>query len=108
MRHKAMILEGVLAIQAGLNPRVIEQKLKAFYPRRKSRRWNVKIKRRKNIVSLFGRPPRECVMARNKKDGGSSGANWMDTYGDMVTLLLTFFVFLYSASSISEQSGSPL
>jgi chemotaxis protein MotA len=30
MRHKAMILEGVLAIQAGLNPRVIEQKLKAF------------------------------------------------------------------------------
>lgn len=31
------------------------------------------------------------------------GGNWMDTYGDMVTLLLTFFVMLYSMSSISEQ-----
>lgn len=31
------------------------------------------------------------------------GGNWMDTYGDMVTLLLTFFVMLYSMSSINEQ-----
>ena len=27
-----------------------------------------------------------------KKGGGGGGANWMDTYGDMVTLLLCFFV----------------
>ena len=27
----------------------------------------------------------------------------MDTYGDMVTLLLTFFIMLYSMSSLSEQ-----
>ena len=31
-------------------------------------------------------------------EGG--GANWMDTYGDMVTLLLTFFVFLFAFSNI--------
>lgn len=36
-----------------------------------------------------------------KKSGG--GANWMDTYGDMVTLLLCFFVLLYSMSSISSE-----
>lgn len=38
---------------------------------------------------------------RQKKAPG--GANWMDTYGDMVTLLLCFFVLLYSMSSISEE-----
>ena len=33
-----------------------------------------------------------------KKSGG--GANWMDTYGDMVTLMLCFFVLPYSMSTI--------
>lgn len=32
----------------------------------------------------------------------SSGANWMDTYGDLVTLLLCFFVLLYSISTIDQ------
>ncbi|MDN0031593.1 OmpA/MotB family protein [Oscillibacter ruminantium] len=38
-----------------------------------------------------------------KRKGGSGGASWMDTYGDMVTLLLCFFVLLYSMSSIDQQ-----
>lgn len=38
-----------------------------------------------------------------KKSSGGGGANWMDTYGDMVTLLLCFFVLLYSISSIDQQ-----
>ena len=39
-------------------------------------------------------------VSSSEDEGG--GANWMDTYGDMVTLLLTFFVFLFSFSSIDN------
>ena len=37
---------------------------------------------------------------RKKDDSSGEGAYWMDTYGDMVTLLLTFFVLLFSFSTI--------
>lgn len=43
-----------------------------------------------------------------KKKSGGGGANWMDTYGDMVTLLLCFFVLLYSMSTISEEAWKNL
>jgi len=39
---------------------------------------------------------------RGKGGGGDEGGNWMDTYGDLVTLLLTFFVLLYSMSSLDQ------
>ena len=45
---------------------------------------------------------------KKKKGGGEGGANWMDTYGDMVTLLLCFFVLLYSISTISEDKWKAL
>ncbi len=41
-------------------------------------------------------------MARRKSGGGGEGANWMDTYGDLVTLLLCFFVLLYSMSTMDQ------
>ena len=44
-------------------------------------------------------------MARNKKSkgGGLRGDEWMATYADTVTLLLTFFVLLYSLSSVDSE-----
>jgi chemotaxis protein MotB len=44
------------------------------------------------------------VARSRKKSGGDEGggANWMDTYGDLVTLLLCFFVMLFASSTISE------
>jgi len=42
------------------------------------------------------------VMARKKKmEKQPKGAPlWMTTYGDMITLVLTFFILLYSYSSL--------
>lgn len=37
-----------------------------------------------------------------KRGGGEECGSWMDTYGDMVTLLLCFFVMLYSMSNLNE------
>jgi chemotaxis protein MotB len=41
-----------------------------------------------------------------EEEGG--GYNWMDTYGDLVTLLLCFFVLLYSFSTLNEQKAQEL
>lgn len=43
-----------------------------------------------------------------KKSSGGGGANWMDTYGDMVTLLLCFFIMLYSMSSLDQNKWQAL
>lgn len=39
---------------------------------------------------------------KKRKSASESGASWMDTYGDMVTLLLCFFVLLYSISTVDQ------
>ncbi len=43
--------------------------------------------------------------ASSEDEGGYS---WMDTYGDMVTLLLTFFVLLFAFSSVDNDKWSTL
>ncbi|SMC35753.1 OmpA/MotB family protein [Papillibacter cinnamivorans] len=49
-------------------------------------------------------------MSRNRRahDEEGSGYNWMDTYGDLVTNLLCFFVLLYSFSSIDNNKWQAL
>ena len=49
-------------------------------------------------------------MARGRKppDDEGGGYNWMDTYGDLVTLLLCFFVLLYAFSSIDAEKWQEL
>lgn len=40
---------------------------------------------------------------KKQKEPQEQSNSWMDTYGDMVTLLLTFFVLLFSFSTIDAQ-----
>lgn len=40
---------------------------------------------------------------REKKPQENHDNDWLNTYADMVTLLLTFFVMLYASSSLDEQ-----
>lgn len=45
---------------------------------------------------------------RKKKKNSSQCANWLDTYSDMVTLLLTFFVLLFSMSTMNAEKWKKL
>jgi len=48
-------------------------------------------------------------MARRKRRGSeSSGGSWLDTYADLVTLLMAFFVMLFSSASIEETKWQEL
>ena len=40
---------------------------------------------------------------RQKQPEHDNSGDWLNTYADMVTLLLTFFVMLYASSSLDEQ-----
>ena len=47
-------------------------------------------------------------MARKRKADDSGGASWLETYSDLVTLLLTFFILLYSMSTIDQEKYAKL
>ncbi|MBS5164772.1 MAG: flagellar motor protein MotB [Butyricicoccus sp.] len=49
-------------------------------------------------------------MARRKRDkgGGFNGPNWLDTYADMVTLLLCFFVLLVATADTNKEKWAIL
>lgn len=47
-------------------------------------------------------------MARKSRDEGGGGQEWMNTYSDLVTLLMTFFVLLFSMSSVNAEKWEML
>ena len=47
-------------------------------------------------------------MARRKSSDGGGGPNWLDTYADMVTLLLTFFIMLFAMSTVDATKWQTL
>ncbi|XOQ43503.1 MAG: OmpA-like domain-containing protein [Clostridium sp.] len=47
-------------------------------------------------------------MRKKNRDDSSGGPSWLETYSDMVTLLLTFFVLLFSMSTINSNKWQKL
>lgn len=47
-------------------------------------------------------------MARKRANPGGGGPSWLDTYADMVTLLLTFFVMLFAMSTMDASKWEKL
>ena len=45
---------------------------------------------------------------KKKKDSGGGAANWMNTFADLMNLLLCFFVLLFSMSSVDADKFEAL
>ena len=74
-------LHGILAIQAGDNPRTLQQKLITYLACRSTRG----IAKRGGVMR-WNRPPETC--RRRVRSGWSS-------FADMVTIMMAFFVVMY-------------
>ncbi len=84
---KEMMLEGVISILEGMNPRMIETKLRTF---------------------LFDSKPDKAQrgrrrMSRKKKHEHVNHERWLVSYADFITLLFAFFVVLFASSQTNKK-----
>ena len=90
---RELIIEGMVAVQEGLNPRVIEQKLRGFL--------------RRDEQDGAGRrmAPEPCGASRARHSPISrvSRERWLVSYADFITLLFAFFATMYAISSVDAQ-----
>ena len=105
--RRTLAVEGVLSVQAGDNPRVVREKLEAFLPMPAWRRSRGRSRRRSGAGAGAGRGrrrprmPTRMAHGRRKKAHAAEHENaerWLLTYADLITLLMVFFVVLYSMS----------
>jgi|GEM_PF-3878418 len=96
--YQEMILEGIMALQAGKNPTPIKSTLVAFLPP-KSKKRSKRRPRHKEGQPVPRHLPRESKENRDR---------WLITYADMITLLMVFFIVMYAISTINAQKLAAL
>jgi hypothetical protein len=86
------MMEGVLAIAEGLNPRLIEEKLRAFLYRAEPQK-------------AAGGPgtPEGRMRRRRRTSDHVNTERWLISYADFITLLFAFFVTMYAISTVDQR-----
>lgn len=91
---RQIIVEGIMAIQSGENPKFLRERLMTFMNQNSGKAENpAAAPERKRAEAPQGEISRGLLQGggtHDEKEKSGGGANWMDTYGDMVTLLLCF------------------
>ena len=82
-----MIAEGILAIQSGETPYAIEEKAERIRGKAGEKRGKEQ-----------GR-----TMRKFEEEQDEGAADWVVSYGDVMSLLLTFFILLFAFSTIDAQ-----
>ena len=105
---RQIIVEGIMRSSRARTPNSFGSADDLYEPKTPGRRENpAAAPERKRAEAPQGEISRGLLQGggttMKKKKSGGGGANWMDTYGDMVTLLLCFFVMLYSMSTLDKE-----
>ena len=120
VNYREMILEGVLALQAGDNPRMLAERLDTFLD---------PAERARPPADEAARPRRGCrgralpgggrhergTRASGRRRGGDHGGGheggderWLLTYADMITLLMALFIVMWAISSVNTTKFAEL
>ena len=95
---REMVIEGVIVIALGENPRSIESKLQATCIE-----GTISSKGQSLPCHAMLREPDPLLTARrHKHEEHANHEAWAIPYGDLITLLLAFFVVMYAISSVNE------
>ena len=103
---REMQLEGVISILEGMNPRMIETKLLAFFSEA-SHKADAKKAKAQRAPSQ----PRSAGDGMSRKKRHEEHVNherWLVSYADFITLLFAFFVVLYSSSQVDKRKVGQL
>ena len=99
---RTMIIEGIVSIQAGDNPRVVEEKLKTFLD--PAERAADERGEQGGADGLPRQPAPGRLHGQRKKHHAAEHPDerWLLTYADMITLLMALFMVLYAMSMVNK------
>ena len=120
--ERTLVLEGILAIQAGDNPRVVQEKLLSFLApaerdavetgdgqaRRSTPSTAARGAARGRLGRLMARPQPAAAQEARGDHEEHVDERWLVTYADMMTLLVALFMVLFSISSVNKSKFESL